>query len=227
MTPPPTNIDGTDISGATIDGQEVQEITIDGQTVFSAGPKLVDDFEDQNISEYFGDTGDFQVTDGNVDNITSPRNGSFMLREFISGGNSNIFSNFGLPNYPSRGDTFRVFVYFESGTGFQSSAETIKVFYGLQNSSNHYRVVISPLGDFIQFQKNGNAEAQGNGTVDGDQWYELEVQWGDTHTIKLRDLNGTVQASVSEFDTTYTSGGIGFGHNAGGSFGFWDHFRIL
>jgi len=34
MTPPPTSIDGTDITGATIDGQEVQEITIDGQTVF-------------------------------------------------------------------------------------------------------------------------------------------------------------------------------------------------
>jgi hypothetical protein len=36
MSPPPTSIDGTDITGATIDGQEVQEITIDGQTVFTA-----------------------------------------------------------------------------------------------------------------------------------------------------------------------------------------------
>jgi len=36
MTPPPTSIDGTDITGATIDGQEVQEITVDGQTVFTA-----------------------------------------------------------------------------------------------------------------------------------------------------------------------------------------------
>jgi len=38
MTPPPTSIDGTGISGATIDGQEVQEITVDGQTVFEAIP---------------------------------------------------------------------------------------------------------------------------------------------------------------------------------------------
>jgi hypothetical protein len=37
MSPPPTSIDGTDITGATIDGQDVQEITVDGQTVFSAG----------------------------------------------------------------------------------------------------------------------------------------------------------------------------------------------
>jgi hypothetical protein len=36
MSPPPTSIDGTDITGATIDGQEVQEITVDGQTVFKA-----------------------------------------------------------------------------------------------------------------------------------------------------------------------------------------------
>jgi len=38
MTPPPANIDGTDITGASIDGQDVQEITVDGQTVFSAIP---------------------------------------------------------------------------------------------------------------------------------------------------------------------------------------------
>jgi len=40
MSPPPTNIDGTDITGASIDGQDVQEITLDGQTVFSAGVDL-------------------------------------------------------------------------------------------------------------------------------------------------------------------------------------------
>jgi len=38
MSPPPTSIDGSDITGSTIDGQEVQEITVDGQTVFTAGP---------------------------------------------------------------------------------------------------------------------------------------------------------------------------------------------
>ena len=42
MSPPPTNIDGTDITAATIDGTEVQEITIDGETVFTAAPELPD-----------------------------------------------------------------------------------------------------------------------------------------------------------------------------------------
>ena len=57
MTPPPTSIDGTDITGATIDGQEVQEITIDGQTVFSAGPDngiYLDDWADNLLTNRDG-----------------------------------------------------------------------------------------------------------------------------------------------------------------------------
>jgi len=38
MTPPPINIDGSDITGATIDGTDVQEVTVDGTQVFSAIP---------------------------------------------------------------------------------------------------------------------------------------------------------------------------------------------
>jgi len=34
MTPPPINIDGTDITGATIDGADVSEVTVDGTQVF-------------------------------------------------------------------------------------------------------------------------------------------------------------------------------------------------
>jgi len=49
MTPPPTSIDGTDITGATIDGQDAGEIPIDGQTVFAKIPGSV-------VLQYFGDT---------------------------------------------------------------------------------------------------------------------------------------------------------------------------
>jgi len=52
MTPPPTNIDGTDITGATIDGQEVQEITVDGDIVFTAAPP------DSLVSHWTWDTSD-------------------------------------------------------------------------------------------------------------------------------------------------------------------------
>jgi len=52
MTPPPTSIDGTDITGATIDGTEVTEITVDGQTVFTSGFSYFDDFDTISFSEY-------------------------------------------------------------------------------------------------------------------------------------------------------------------------------
>jgi hypothetical protein len=59
MSPPPTSIDGTDITGATIDGQEVQEITIDGDTVFTAAPDIpnsvVRQYDARNISASSGD----------------------------------------------------------------------------------------------------------------------------------------------------------------------------
>jgi hypothetical protein len=38
MSPPPTSIDGTEITGATIDGTDVTEITVDGDVVFTAVP---------------------------------------------------------------------------------------------------------------------------------------------------------------------------------------------
>jgi len=49
MSPPPTSIDGTDITGATIDGQEVQEITVDGQSVFSSGFDISDIPDNQDL----------------------------------------------------------------------------------------------------------------------------------------------------------------------------------
>jgi len=51
MTPPPTSIDGTDITGATIDGQEVIEITVDGDRVFRAEEDAIfsDDFRDNKL----------------------------------------------------------------------------------------------------------------------------------------------------------------------------------
>jgi len=62
MSPPPTSIDGTDITGATIDGQDVQEITVDGQTVFAALPDSVtnrwpsDEGSGTTLADSLGDT---------------------------------------------------------------------------------------------------------------------------------------------------------------------------
>lgn len=59
---PPTNIDGSEITGATIDGQEVSEITADGDVVFTAAPDIpdtqinrtADDTSASSVSPKFG-----------------------------------------------------------------------------------------------------------------------------------------------------------------------------
>jgi hypothetical protein len=66
MTPPPTSIDGTDITGATIDGQDVQEITVDGQTVFTAGP-IIQPSTVHRFPVQQGETTTIQDTIGNRD----------------------------------------------------------------------------------------------------------------------------------------------------------------
>jgi len=83
MSPPPTSIDGTDITGATIDGQEVQEITIDGQTVFTAGPPdfvvtqyTYEDPSNSSVSTDTVGTNDGILSGGSF-NDTNPRKGSF------------------------------------------------------------------------------------------------------------------------------------------------------
>jgi len=75
MTPPPTSIDGTEITGATIDGQEVQEITIDGQTVFEAVA-----LSDTLFAQY-----DFRQEDGSVPVVDQSGNGNTLVSGSYSG----------------------------------------------------------------------------------------------------------------------------------------------
>jgi hypothetical protein len=105
MTPPPTSIDGTDITGATIDGTEVQEITVDGQTVFSAGipdSALTQDlvawyrFEDGDARDYASSSefpsvswGDSTSYDGTVNGATFQSSGG--VTDFEDGANSGAF----------------------------------------------------------------------------------------------------------------------------------------
>jgi hypothetical protein len=96
MTPPPTSIDGTDITGATIDGQEVQEITVDGNTVFTAGPPASE--SDQKISHRYFFSSDLsdQVGSSNAtDSGTSVVSGNFVDGAARQGDGSSAFVSLG------------------------------------------------------------------------------------------------------------------------------------
>jgi len=87
MTPPPTNIDGTDITGATIDGQAVEEITVDGDTVFTAGPDIPNSAVEQwpaadydaSADEWVGQVGGVRLTGGSATKTTDA-NGNTVVR---------------------------------------------------------------------------------------------------------------------------------------------------
>jgi len=95
MSPPPTSIDGTDITGATIDGQKVEEITIDGQTVFTAtqpAPQggLKHNYDPSQLSGFSdGDTVSTRPDQTGTDDIT----GSGIYRTSGIGGQPTIEYN--------------------------------------------------------------------------------------------------------------------------------------
>jgi len=209
MSPPPTNIDGTDITGATIDGQEVQEITVDGQTVFTADI-VIDKFEDGNINEYGGDLGSYSVTTSN------PISGSASLL-----GNLNIKyiqSTSGLENYPQTGDTFSYKMRIEGNVNIFAG-----MVFGVQSDTTQNYVWLMSSGgttDELRFRK--NVESGGFGTelaqvpMSGsftNDVFRFEVDWQNDGTIAIEVFNESTATSIgnaSVTDTDYTSGGIGF-----------------
>jgi len=105
---PPTNIDGTDITGATIDGQDVQEITVDGQTVFSALPdSLLARYNLDDNPPYTESVNGFDATD--VGGLTQISSVDFQGGAARQGDGSTKYANLGsLGSFGSELDDFSV-----------------------------------------------------------------------------------------------------------------------
>jgi hypothetical protein len=188
MTPPPTNIDGTDITGATIDGQEVQEITVDGQTVFTAVPDVPDtvvlDFET-------GDMSQFDTAPNMIAQSSKVFNGSF------SGFSDNDTGNISaLKTVYSEEQQIAAYEHYQAessgGNGF-----AIVLFDG---SGNEVLRAGSPNRDIQVQGANGVTTLQG---VSDEDWYNLEItfDWqsgtftatsdnGSSATLNLKSTNG-------------------------------------
>jgi len=206
MSPPPTSIDGTDITGATIDGQQVEEITIDGQTVFSA-VTLIDDFEDGNLNEYTNTSG-YTVSSSN------PISGSFSL-ETTTNETFGTASLSGLDNYPQRGDSFEFTIdFFEGTTKFNAFAGMA---FGVQNTiNNNYAVIMTPNSFFVgkneEFNgRGGTREFAGAGYENQTLPIIVQVDWTSAgFTADFLDGNRNLIDTLSFSDTEYDTGGVGF-----------------
>jgi hypothetical protein len=158
MSPPPINIDGTEITGATIDGQDVEEITVDGDVVFSAGIPLEFAYAtgNDNEADVFIDnteTGDWDFSNplrafGNAPNLGGDGFGIYLVpnindkRGFffnVYSGNKDIeefsYTNLDMTSIsPISTHNFINGSYGDIGSGIEFSADGKTVFFTLDRA---------------------------------------------------------------------------------------------
>ena len=186
-----------------------------------------DDFDDGNISEYTGDTGLF--TAGG----SFAYGGGFGLDTSGFEGSRATDGIFRSDVTVSQGEIIRYKQYVDTGVGSSDEACTL---FGVQNPGTdnlNYAVCLEQFGvDRMSLVKDAEStDTYGGVTVLASTtvtyatgWYSVEIDWqtDDTIDVTLFDSSGTVAATTTATDATYTSGGIGvtyWGFNGG-----WDSF---
>ena len=216
-------IDGEEAKDITIDGEQVQKVTIDGNTVW-INTKIIDDFEDGDISEYSGETGSYTV------NTNSPvYEGSYSLKKQSSGSYNSIYSTSGLSNYPSAGDKI-VFEWYRKGD------DDTMFCWCTQDASNSncYQAYLHRNGNgkelWLRRADSGSWTTLTSTSVNwptGD-WIRIEIDHNTDGTIIIKATNLSTNSDIGQIsatDTTYTSGGIGW-QNQGSSTNVVDSLRF-
>ena len=184
---------------------------------------LLDSYEDQDLSEYSGDTGEFSITaESNL--AFSARDGSYVL-ENPGPDFDDIYST---TITAAKGTTINGWV---RGTASASQS----VCFGLGTDTNDcYEARVSIDGNNIVLRDRADsttlAADYGPG-VSADTWYRIEVVWDDGTlggadndlTMRVFDASGTQQGStLSANDSTHaTEDGIGIIANGGSSWTAW------
>lgn len=185
-----------------------------------------DDFEDGDISEYSGETSDFTV-DGTF--AYAGNNGLD-----ATGNEDGRTQNGGIFRFDqtvSQGETVRFQQYVDTTDG--SGDETCTLF-GVQSpgtTNQNYAVCLEQFGvDRMSIVRDA-VDNDASGTILASStvsyatgWYTVEVDWATDGTISasLLEQSGTVVASTTATDNTYTSGGYGF--TFWFQYGGWDSF---
>lgn len=168
------------------------------------GAGVIDDFEDENISEYVGATGAYEV------NSDAPvAEGSYSLKN--TGGDEALIGSFaGLDRYPSAGDTFA------AKAASIDDAENFGLLFGMQDLSNFYFTRYWKGGPDLQIWRVEDGSYSELASVDVPETtvgtvYDYVVDWAadGTITLELRETDGTVIGTTTAQDTTFTEGGIG------------------
>jgi hypothetical protein len=227
---PPTSIDGTDITGATIDGTDVQEITVDGQTVFTAGPTIIDDFEDGNINGWnhiTGGGGTAQISNTAFNGshsleVTVTTGGPNSTAFFDSFGAKDFTQNFVLSAYVRLGSTNAGLSKGGIGYLYDTTDENEVLGLGLNNETNEF-LMVKPG----RFDSSGTIRADTSFSPSAGTWYEIELEFdGSDHIGRLYDDSGTLLKTItwsSSSANAENSAYVASIHSPGGSV-FHNHF---
>lgn len=190
----------------------------------------VEDFEDQDISEYVGNTGGWSL-DANASE------GSNALRSSISSGSSTI-TNYGPRRVMQKGDTFS----FDVLLGSQYTEFWFG--YGLQGSGNSdpsqagYQIRLDAQDNHVSIGSGSNpnniAEDTSAPLIESeDEYITVTLSWGEdgTHRAVVTDNNGREISSIEGTDDSYgeTTGYFfrNIQHGAGTAEVIVDNFRVI
>jgi hypothetical protein len=194
----------------------------------------IDSFEDQDLSEYSGDAGSFDIeAEGNV--TPNAVDGTYLL-ESTGTSNIQIISTSGLANYFPKGTIAKVYVY------STTNGDIARLRFAVQDSGSFYRVelrfnsgdfTLTKLDSFSATTLATDSQAYSTG-----QWYTVQITRDDGTlggsdndiTAELLDgIDGTSVNTLSANDSTFaTEDGIGFRvqkPNANGQF-YFDHYHL-
>jgi len=202
-------------------GNNTATTTSEISDVFNA----YDDFDDNNLTEYSGDTAKFGTTG------TFAYGGGYGLYASPNP-NDKTTDGIGRTDFTiSQGEIIRYMQYVDTTVG---SADEVCTLFAVQSpvtANQNYGVCLEQFGtDRVSLVENvQNTDSTGTvlasssiSLVTG--WYEIEIDWQTNNSIDVAvfDATGSLAATTSATDSTYTSGGFGFtfwGQNGG-----WDSY---
>lgn len=200
-------------------------ININGQKLtikVTSKKEVIEDFEDGDISNYYGDTGNYSIS------TSRTFSGSYSL--YSGGNNDSIYCRSGLDRYPQPGDKFEIRTYHGdsnagSSFGFGFNSNKNGNYAGYHGGNDEWFITNLDDGPDGGGTKNDSNPSAG-------QWWKWVVEWytDGTADFTVYDDSDNIIAGPITYNNAgkYTSKGIWFStaHQFGNHDHWWDSYRI-
>ncbi|WP_227133900.1 outer membrane protein assembly factor BamB family protein [Halorubellus salinus] len=189
---------------------------------------IVDDFEDDDLTEYVAADGPKANWSVVGDHVNHGRH----ALQFQGGEGTDLQSHRGLPAYPKRGDRFKLmFGTFGNWNGYAMFSFAIA---DPDDFQRRYELEFEPAADEVRLQYSRAPDdeetiASANVDLQQDWFYLVTVDWAassDDIVVSIGTQNPWVELRAPEPDGAPTEGGIGF-YGSGDAAWVFDDVRIL